>query len=113
MTFLLTGKPSASNGREPSAPGIIPSSITVTSSEAIWLPSLPIRNEAPLYKEYPEIAEDRLLSREAAISGSNTIGHSQVLTFLAPSRLNTRRAAFSPTLVGDSRRVNLRFDEYQ
>src|SRR4029453_3695231 len=113
MIFLVVGKPSASKGLEPNAAGMVPSSITVTISEAIWAPSLSLRNEAPLYNEYPEIADDKFRSREAAISGSKTMGTSQVLTFLAPSRLNTRCAAFSPTFFGDSSRENFRFDEYQ
>ena len=51
MIFLVVGKPSASKGLEPSAAGMVPSSITVTNSEAICAPSLSIRNEAPLYNE--------------------------------------------------------------
>ena len=56
----------------------------------------------------------RLVARQkAANSRSKTMGTSQVFTFFAPSHLNTRCAAFSPTFLGDSRRANFRFDEYQ
>src|SRR5438132_5575847 len=112
MIFFFVGSPSPSKGLEPNAARMVPSSITVTSSEAIWVSSLFIKNDAPLYKEYPEMADDKFRSREAAISGSKTMGTSQVFTFFAPSRLNTRCAAFSPTFLGDSRRANFRSDEH-
>ena len=38
------------------------------------------------------MAEDKFRSKEVATSGSKTTGTSQVLTFLAPSRRNARRA---------------------
>ena len=40
------GTPSSSNGEEPKSPGIVPSSISVMRSSAIFSPSFPARNDA-------------------------------------------------------------------
>src|SRR5947199_8363721 len=107
MVFFFVGSPSPSKGLEPSAPGMVPSSMTVTHSDAMLVSSLPIKNDARLYNESPDSADERLRKSEPAISGSKTTGTSQVLILRAPRRLKTPCAAFSPTLLRDSSRAHV------
>src|SRR3989454_6779917 len=59
-TVRRVGTPSPSNGLVPKPPGIVPSSITVTLSPAIFWPNFPARKEAPRYTEsLPSWQENR------------------------------------------------------